>query len=581
MLNKQYGKVGSLLSPFIENFTGLNQLAKDYDDLSSTNSTLEFIKTVLNYYSINIDVKLNELSNIPKEGPTVIVANHPFGAIEGLILARLILDKRQDVKIIANYHLSRIFEIKELFLAVDPFENRASKKNNTRPMREAIRQLENGGVILAFPAGEVSHWNIKNFSISDPKWNPNIAKLIQKTKANVVPIHIEGRNSFAFHAMGTIHPRLRTLMLAREFLKRKNNTIRLNIGKTIIHNELFQFYTPKDLTDFLRKQTYCVKRVNKSAINCPIAMPKETQMLVNDVNKLNSTEKLFSNGKYDVYCAKGANIPNILHEIGRLREISFRATGEGTGKSIDLDIYDNYYYHLFIWNKTSKEIIGAYRLGLTDEILSRYGKKGLYTHSLFKYKTQLLHQLTPSVELGRSFIKLEYQREYTPLMLLWKGIGTFVTKNPKYRTLFGPVSISNDYCSMSRQMMVEFLRHNNYDTDRSKLVKARSPFRLRRFNDQLMQLDYRSNLDALTNAVTQTELDNKGIPVLIKQYLKLGGQILGFNIDKEFTNALDALIMVDLMNTETKILQRYMGKDGVMKFYQHHQDKEKNTAIAS
>lgn len=572
VLQQHYGTVGKITAPAIEKITGLNQLAKDYTLLPPTCDQSEFIQNVFDLYQINIDTPHNNLNNIPRTGPTIIVSNHPYGAIEGLALAKLILSVRQDLKIIANYHLSRIPEIKDLFLSVDPFEGAKAKQRNIRPMREAIRWLENDGVVLAFPAGEVSHWHFKDFKVADPVWSTNVARIVNKTQASVVPVYIHGHNSVPFQILGLLHPRIRTLMLAHEFLNRKEKAIKISIAEPIRYEQLTRYATNDELTHYIRQQTYNVQ-YPLASMNHPIAKAKNAQELAEELANLNDSELLCSNNTYNVYCAKANSIPNTLYEIGRLREISFRATGEGTGKSIDLDIYDNYYYHLFIWHKDKQEIIGAYRLGLTDEILNTYGKKGLYTHSLFKYKNNLLHQLRSSIELGRSFVRLEYQREYTPLMLLWKGIGTFIANNPSYSKLFGPVSISNEYSSMSRQMMVEFLKHNNYDANLSKLVKPRAPFKQRRFKDQLTGMEYTSSLEALSNAITQVELDNKGVPILIKQYLKLGGKILGFNIDKDFSNALDALIMVDLCNTETKVLKRYMSKDGLEKFFAYHQSK--------
>ena len=576
-LHQHYGKLGKVSAPLIEKITGLNQLASDYNQLPESITPLEFIKNTLSLYNISVDHPHHELENIPESGPTVIIANHPFGAIEGLVLSQLILSRRQDLKVIANYQLSRIPEIKDLFFNIDPFKQKHSTQRNKRPMLEALRWLKNGGAILVFPAGEVSHWDFNRKEVSDPPWSAHVARMIQKTRAKVVPAYIHGCNSLPFQILGKLHPRIRTLLLVREFLKRKNRSIKVNLAAPILENQLLEHKSADSLIDYLRKQTYSLKTL-KSRTH-PIALAKPQQELMNELALLSPQEKLCTNEFYDVYCVKANKIPNILYEIGRLREISFRATGEGTGRSLDLDIYDNYYYHLFIWNKQKNEVVGAYRLGLTDEVLSRYGTKGLYTHSLFKYKIGLLNQIGASIELGRSFVRLEYQKEYTPLMLLWKGIGTFVANNPKYRILFGPVSISNDYSSMSRQMMVGFLKQNNFDPTLAKLVKPRTPFRQRKIDGHLEQFDYTSSLDALSKAITQVELDNKGVPILIKQYLKLGGRILGFNVDKGFSNALDALIMVDLVYTEDKVLQRYMGRDGLENFRNYYNNEDNNMAV--
>lgn len=286
---------------------------------------------------------------------------------------------------------------------------------------------------------------------------------------------------------------------------------------------------------------------------------------------------MVDNGDFKVYCANAEQTPHILQELGRLREITFRATGEGTGKSIDLDIYDNYYLHLFIWHSTRYEIVGAYRLGLGDKIMKRFGKRGFYSHSLFKYHSQLINQLNPAIELGRSFIREEYQRSFSPLMLLWKGIGAYIAQHPHYRKLFGPVSISNNYQRSSQQLMVDFLRANNHRPELSRLVKPRSPFKSKEIHYPDQATSGFKNIDSIAQLISEIEQDNKGIPILLKQYLKLGGTILEFNVDDQFNNALDGLIMVDLLHTDPKVLGKYMGNDAAQMFLQHHQTS--NNAI--
>jgi putative hemolysin len=262
-----------------------------------------------------------------------------------------------------------------------------------------------------------------------------------------------------------------------------------------------------------------------------------------------------------------------MQEIGRLREITFRETGEGTGRERDIDLYDAYYLHLFIWDRKSQQLVGAYRLGMADKIAAKYGKKGLYTHSLFKYRHSLLQRLNPAIELGRSFVRKEYQRSFSPLLLLWKGIGAYVSRNPQYRMLFGPVSISGEYQTLSQQMMVSFLESNRYLPGLAREIKPRRPFRPIRdtwIRDEISSL---REIDLVSELISQVEPDNKGVPILLKQYLKMGGRILGFNLDPEFNNTLDGLIMVDLLQSPEKLLQRYMGVDGARQFLAYHDEE--------
>ncbi|MCI0529211.1 MAG: GNAT family N-acetyltransferase, partial [Nitrospira sp.] len=286
-------------------------------------------------------------------------------------------------------------------------------------------------------------------------------------------------------------------------------------------------------------------------------------------------QRLVENREYIVFQARASQIPHVLYEIGRLREITFRQVGEGTSKSMDLDRFDAHYIHLFVWNKEKNEVVGAYRLGQADEILGRFGKEGLYTHTLFEYKDELLEQISPALELGRSFIRVEYQKNYSPLLLLWKGIGQFISRNPQYKTLFGAVSISDNYHSMSQQLIVAFLKMHDYLPHLAKFVKARIPFRsepIKGWEPNMTRMIVK-DIEEISALISDIEADQKGIPILLKQYLKLGGKLLGFNIDPHFNNSLDGLILVNLTQTNPKVLEQYMGKDGAGAFLGYHQKR--------
>jgi hypothetical protein len=263
-----------------------------------------------------------------------------------------------------------------------------------------------------------------------------------------------------------------------------------------------------------------------------------------------------------------------LQEIGRLREVTFRAVGEGTGKSSDLDMFDSHYLHLFIWNTETAELVGAYRMGLADEILARHGKRGLYTNSLFRYRSQVLRHMNPAIELGRSFVRAEYQKSFSPLMLLWRGVGQFVVRNPRYAVLFGAVSISNRYAQLSRELMVDFLRLHRIDSTLARYVKPRRPFRTRHpAMTEEVNSSHLHNVEELSQMLAQIESDGKGVPILLKQYLKLGGRMLGFNLDDQFGDALDGLVVVDLRRTDVGVLSHYMGEDGAKAFHRYHAEQ--------
>ncbi len=294
-------------------------------------------------------------------------------------------------------------------------------------------------------------------------------------------------------------------------------------------------------------------------------------LLKAEVEALPDDQRLAASGHFTVLCARAAQIPWCLQEIGRLRELTFRAAGEGSGKASDIDLFDSWYLHLFVWDARAGSIVGAYRMGLTDEILASQGKHGLYTQSLFKYGARVLRTMNPSIELGRSFVRAEYQRGFAPLMLLWRGIGRFIARSPRYAILFGPVSISNSYDPDSRQLIVEYLEANNIEAELARHVKPRRPFRARkpaaRDGAEFTAL---KDIEEVSRLVERIERDSKGVPILLRQYLKLGGRLLGFSADEQFSNALDGLIMVDLRASDPRVLARYMGEEGAAAFLASH-----------
>ncbi len=572
-----------------ERLLGLDWLAKGYECLDETDTADEFAAQSLQYMNVVPRIVDGDLHNIPKSGPVVVVANHPFGGIEGVIMTLLLRQVRPDVRIMANGLLKRIPELSETIIGVNPYGNATATRENLKPVREAMRWLKEGGLLVVFPAGDVSRFRPRNFTIRDIKWDAGIARMIRKTGAEVVPVHIAGRNSILFHALGLLHPLLRSPLLPRELANKRNRVIELRVGEAISNRRVTSNGNDDEIAKYLRLRCYMLNRnetvqqsvavVQQVASMDEVAAAIDPQLLAAEVAVLPATQQLAESGSLKVFFARAAQIPWLLQELGRLRELTFRAVGEGTGKASDIDLYDSYYLHLFIWNEESREVVGAYRLGLADEIATKYGKKGFYSHSLFRYSKRLLQAINPAIELGRSFIRPEYQRSFAPLMLLWKGIGQFVASHPRYAVLFGPVSISNDYCSVSQQLLVDFLRANNYDNQLSRHIRPRKPYRgtLRPIWQQA-ELAGMGSIDNVSELVAIQESGEKGVPVLIKQYLKLGGRLLGFNVDKAFNDCIDGLIMVDLRQTDERVLQKYMGREGAEAFLALHKSDAQKSA---
>jgi putative hemolysin len=570
----------------LERILSVDKIRSVYDSIPGCRDPFQFLEYTLD--RLHIDHTLDDEARraIPLSGPVIVVANHPFGGIDGMILASALSSVRRDIKILVNYFLENIEELNPLFFPVDPFNHNGATSRNIEAIRKAIHWVKTGRMLVVLPAGEVSHFSLKHRRVEDPAWNTTVGRLVQLTEAPVLPVYFRGRNSALFQIAGLAHPLLRTAMLPRETLKKGGSQVEFKIGRLIPYKTLGRFQDASKLTEYLRFRTYLLgiaeekRRPGAHPIRPqgrlrkmdPIARPIDPSLAAQEVNGLPPGQKLLTGPEFSVYYARSSQIPMTLREIGRLREETFRPIGEGTGNAIDLDRFDNIYTHLFVWHSERSELVGAYRLGPTVEILPRHGKKGLYTYTLFNYRSRLLDKIGPALELGRTFIRGSYQRDYSPLLLLWKGIGRYIALHPYYKTLFGAVSISNDYRQFSRQLMTAFLKVNNFSSDLSRMIRPRRPLRRNRIISLIREKEdlHQNDLNEISSWISGIEDDGKGVPILLKQYLKLGGKVLCFNVDQQFGDTLDGLMVVDLTLTDPKVLRRYLGEEGLRNFVDYH-----------
>ena len=535
---------------------------------------------------IQLRVDSADQARIPSRGPVVVVANHPYGVLDGALLTVLLTRVRADVKVLTNHFLGDVPELQRHCIFVDPFQTDRSVESNRRPLREALAWLQQGGMLAMFPAGEVSTWQMPAAQIVDPEWNDTAVRLIHRTGATALPVYFCGHNSVGFQLLGMIHPKLRNAFVLQEFLQQEGKNVEIRIGSPVPAEAIQSVADDREATDYLRWRTYLLARRTKAEsswpeilrsklaakIQQPIAPAAEPELLAAEIEKLPAERRLAENGDLAVYQGRATEIPNLLLEIGRLREVTFRAAGEGAGKSRDLDSFDEYYLHVLVWNEAKNELVGAYRAGSTAEILAQRGIEGLYTSTLFRYDEKAFEKLGPALELGRSFVRPEYQRQYAPLLLLWKGIARLVTARPEIPVLFGAVSISNDYTEASREMIYRFFESRMQEDELAGLVEPRRPFRpdpLRRWDCRSMCRALR-DLDELSEPITDVEADGKGLPILLRQYAKIGGKLVGFNVDRKFSNVLDGLVVVDLRQTDSAVLDRYMGREGASNFRKIH-----------
>jgi putative hemolysin len=545
------------------------------------------LENLLTEMRVELRVDAADTARIPTSGPVVVVANHPFGMLDGAVLAVLLTRVRPDVKVMTNYLLRDVPELARHCIFVDPFQTGpGSIEINRRAVREALAWLQDGGMLAIFPAGEVSHWQFPQAEIADPEWSDTAARLIRRTEAAALPIYFCGRNSVSFHLFGMIHPRLRTAFLLQEFLQQKGRTVAVRVGSEIPSASLTGAADDREVIEYLRWRTYLLARRSRTEKSWPavvqskivakaqepVAPPECGELMAAELSGLGGNRCLAENGDMAVYLATADELPRTLQELGRLREVTFRLAGEGSGKCRDLDRFDRYYWHVLLWHKSRQELVGAYRAGNTAEIIAARGVSGLYTSTLFRYDEIVFQKMGPALELGRSFVRQEYQRQYAPLLLLWKAIACLVATRAETPVLFGAVSISNDYSKASREMIFRFFEERMQSDELAGMIEPRRPFRpggLRPWDCRAMCRALR-HVEALAEPVTDVETDGKGLPVLLRQYAKVGGKLLAFNVDRKFSHVLDGLVLVDLRRSDPAVLDRYMGSQEAMQFRQRH-----------
>jgi putative hemolysin len=564
----------------LKKFLQIDRLEITYEKARSSGAGTMF-ESLLRELQVTYQMDPSDLARIPETGAVVAVANHPFGMLEGAVLSAALSRVRPDIKIMTNHLLAGVPELEASCIFVDPFHRAASTRANIAPLKQAIRWLRFGGMLLIFPAGEVSHWDFAQGGIADPQWSETVARLIGITRAAALPIFVNGRNSLLFQILGVVHPNLRTSSLPAELLNKRGKIVEVRIGRVIPFETVSGITDDSEATRYLRWRTYALARRGEiiwrwkalPSRKAPVEPEASRDKLAREIERLPADSLMHESGGLSVYLATAAETPGVLREIGRLREIAFRTVGEGTGREIDLDIYDSYYQHLFVWHPGNREIVGAYRVAASEDILTRFGLKGLYTNTLFHYDARLFQRLGPALELGRSFIRQEYQKQYGPLLMLWKGIIAYIAaRHPEIAVLYGAVSISADYHPLSRQLLAQFLLAQKGSDGLGNLVAPRRPFRPRAARacdiDAIVRLV--PSLDDLSSLIADIESDGKGAPILLRHYARLGARLLGFNVDHKFSDALDGLILVDLRKTDPNLLARYMGKERAGAFLQGH-----------
>ncbi|TVZ52482.1 GNAT family N-acyltransferase [Dokdonia sp. Hel_I_53] len=523
---------------------------------------LDFLNALLDEFQIKFEIPEEDLKRLPKDGAYITISNHPLGGIDGILLLKLMLEQRPDFKIIANFLLHRIEPLKPYVMPVNPFENNKEVKSSIAGFKHAIKHLKDGHPLGVFPAGEVSTYKDEKLVVDKP-WEEAAMKLIQRAEVPVVPIYFHAKNSRLFYQLSRISDTLRTAKLPSELLSQKNRVINVRIGNPIKVAAQKEHASIPEFTEFLRKKTYMLaKTFEKKSLLSSIPgtlkstkEPKEiitetsARLIAKEIEKLrNDDKRLLQSKNYEVFLAPAKEIPNTLQEIGRLREITFRAIGEGTNEATDVDKFDRYYYHMFLWDNNAKKMAGAYRMGLGSKIYKKYGIDGFYLQDLFRFEPELHKMMSQSIEMGRAFIVKEYQQKPMPLFLLWKGIVHTTLRFPEHKFLIGGVSISNQFSNFSKSLMIEFMKSHYYDPYIAQYIRPKKEFKVKLTDaDKEFVFDEsEADLNKFDKLIEEVEPGSLRLPVLIKKYIKQNAKVIAFNVDPLFNNAVDGLMYIKI-----------------------------------
>lgn len=564
---------------------GIDHLERLYAQLPGGLGAREFAEAALATLGVRYALEAPEWQRLPSTGPVLVAANHPYGGIDGLAAIAALLDRRPDLKVIATQSLAGLEPLRSVLIPVDNFGHSAARGANVVALRQALRHVKAGGALLLFPAGAVSHLDLAHRCVADPPWNRTATALLAAAGAPVAPLYVHGSNGAGFQLAGLLHPALRTALLPREVTNKRGTCLDLRLGEPIAAERLAALGDPGRVERLLRVRLYSLAAPRAasaagsgraaprpSIMPEPVAPPVPREELESELRALGEAGRLATLGPLEVYCAPGSAAPRLLDEIGRLREVTFRAVGEGTGKARDLDHHDRWYDHIFAWDTRRGCVVGAYRAARIDHLRRTHGHAALYLGTLFEFREPFFPLLGPAIELGRSFVRAEHQRSFTSLLALWRGIGEYVAQRPRYARLIGPVSVSADYDEAARALLVRYLRWHHFDPLLAAWVKPRTPFREARSLAVLgREATGVREVDDLADVIAAgDDPQRRGAPVLLRQYLKLGGRVLGFNIDPAFGNALDCLTVVDLTRTPDAVLSKYMAEDTLARFRSAH-----------
>ncbi|WP_417442978.1 GNAT family N-acyltransferase [Joostella sp.] len=557
----KYGFLGTFSGWILMKVLNISAINKVYDK-HKDKKDLDFLNSILEEFEINFEIHQEDLKRLPKDGAYVTISNHPLGGIDGVLLLKLLLEQRPDYKIIANFLLHRIKPLAPFIMPVNPFEEHKDAKSSIAGFKQSLKHLKDGHPLGVFPAGEVSTYRDGKLIVDRP-WEEAAMKLIKRAEVPVVPIYFHAKNSKLFYRLSKLNDTLRTAKLPSEVITQRNRVIRVRIGRPISVEAQKEHESLEEFTDFLRRKTYMLSNAFEedrlfdkvpTSFKFPrspkeIITPVSKDLMDQEVSQLRENDlRLLQSKNYEVFLAKANQMPYILREIGRLREITFREVGEGTNQAIDLDEFDEFYHHLFLWDNQEKTLVGAYRMGMGADIFKAKGIDGFYLQDLFKFEPELYKMMSESIEMGRAFIVSDYQQKPMPLFLLWKGIVHTTLRRPEHKYLIGGVSISNQFSNFSKSLMIEFMKSHYWDPYVAQYISPKKEFKvkLKDADKEFVFDETEADLNKFDRLIDEVEPGNLRLPVLIKKYIKQNAKVVAFNVDPLFNNSVDGLMYIKI-----------------------------------
>ncbi len=521
-----------------------------------TSNTLLLAQAKLMEANVVLDLDTFDQKLLAKTPSAVFVSNHLLTGLDEWILLALLASQATSVKVLHPYPVQPAPLLRPMAILPQggKVEERLLRLSFAKKVDKYVQKGVPVGLALDFSDNLLGNLG-KNLL------RTQILKQLRKIDVPIVPVHFSadippGALLRKNLIPGAPYPRFEQPL-----------HVGVRIGSPIIPEDSAELKGTRRWGKFLQAKIFSLGSAfdirpehfagGKQPDLEPLAAPTDPDLVTADIAALKPEHLIASRGDFDVYVAPFSALPNAMFEIARLRELTFRTAGEGTGKPRDMDEFDLYYLQLVIWDRTARRIAGGYRLGLGDRIFRRFGINGFYTSNLFKMKTGFYPILQEAVELGRSYVVPDYQRHRLPLFLLWKGILHFLLANPQYRYLYGPVSISKEFSDVSKSVIVEFVRRFCFDDNLAKLVRPRKPFRVKTksVNTRLLAEMLHGQFDALETFVEAIEPEHFKVPVLFRQYLKQNAKFIAFNVDPNFSDCLDGLMILDLRNLPVSTIE--------------------------